>query len=117
MGWSCWIAAASPAGWGVLTPGDTLFRNLQMFFALGAMLNFGLLLFNLIPAPPLDGSRIAANVLPAYRRAVEGPNAPGAAVVVFLLVFLFGGRHLFGLAMEAAIEGRERVLALIAPGV
>ncbi len=112
-----WIAAASPAGWGVLTPGDTLYRNLQVFFILGAMLNFGLLLFNLIPVPPLDGSRIAATFVPAYRRAIEGPNAQGAAVAVFLLVFLFGGQHVFGFAMETAIEGRERVLAMIAPGL
>lgn len=114
---ACWIAAANSNGWGLLTPSETLYHNLQVFFILGAMLNIGLLLFNLIPVPPLDGSRIAATFVPAYRRAIESPNAQGAALIVFMAVFLLGGQLIFGFAMDTAIEGRERLLALIAPGI
>lgn len=52
--------------------GDTLFSNPAFFFLavlgtilyLGIFLNINLMLFNLIPLPPLDGSRIAYIFLP-----------------------------------------------------
>ena len=39
-----------------------LSTNLRTFFHLGAMLNIVLLLFNLLPIPPLDGGRILMDV-------------------------------------------------------
>ncbi len=36
----------------------------QPFFLLGVYLNLGLGLFNLVPIPPLDGSRVLAGILP-----------------------------------------------------
>lgn len=40
-------------------------------------LNLVMFAFNLIPTPPLDGSRIAANLFPGYRRALDEPTMQG----------------------------------------
>lgn len=41
------------------------FRTASQFALYGAYLNIGLALFNLIPIPPMDGSRMAACFMPA----------------------------------------------------
>jgi len=47
----------------VNNPGDMYF-NLCIFFRYAAVINISLAIFNLIPIPPLDGSRIMSAVLP-----------------------------------------------------
>jgi len=61
------------------------FANL---FAVGIMLNIGLGIFNLIPFPPLDGSKILAYFLPnrLYYRLMEYERY--AMPVLMLLLFL-----------------------------
>lgn len=44
---------------------DYLFMTLYLLFYVGYIMNIGLALFNLLPIPPLDGSRILFAVLPA----------------------------------------------------
>jgi Zn-dependent protease len=59
------------------------------------MLNVGLALFNLIPLPPLDGSRIVAWLMPTRFRdawyAVERFSP-----MLLVVVFMFGGRVIRG---------------------
>ena len=62
---------------------DQTYTNVWKFFTLGCSLNIFLMVFNLLPVPPLDGSRIAASFIPEYRRLTEHPNA-GIAGIVFL---------------------------------
>ncbi|MFA5076584.1 MAG: site-2 protease family protein [Patescibacteria group bacterium] len=77
-------------------PPDNLLLQFLMFLAL---VNVALLLFNLIPVPPLDGSHILFAVLPdrfnefKYRLAHNGPM-----VLVFLVVLdsFLPGFSLFG---------------------
>ena len=60
----------------------------------GVQINFILMLFNLIPIPPLDGSHVFAYLLPpklAYRYRQIGM---GGIMIVFLLLFLTGFRFL-----------------------
>lgn len=109
-----WIAAGGD--WGLIQPNPTLFANMQMFFLLGAMLNTALMLFNLLPVPPLDGSRIVATFVPAYRRAMESPAFQQAAIIGFLVLFFVAGGVFFDLGFEAAIEARARLLAVLLPG-
>jgi len=54
-------------------------------------LNVGLALFNLIPIPPLDGSRIAAWLMP-YRLQQQWHALEHYAPFLLLAVFYFGGR-------------------------
>jgi Zn-dependent protease len=63
---------------------------LPVLFSLLYM-NVGLALFNLIPIPPLDGSRIAAWLMP-YRLQQQWHALEGYAPFLLLAIFYFGGR-------------------------
>lgn len=87
------IALGAAVGLGIAfrtgTPTEAVVAFLQSMFGL----NIALAVFNLVPIPPLDGSKVLQGLLPrsaslAYERLF--PYAP------FLLigVFLFGGRFL-----------------------
>ena len=58
---------------------------------IGIVINIGLGVFNLIPLPPLDGSKIFANILPFNARQFFMKNE-----MVFHMIFL--GIILFGLS-------------------
>lgn len=85
--------------------GDPLAGNLVAFFRIGAMLNIVLCIFNLVPIPPLDGSRIVADFSPEYDNLWQSENAQWVAMGLFLLVFLFGGDYIFPIGINAATEG------------
>lgn len=62
----------------------------QNFFYVLFMYNIGLSVFNLIPIPPLDGSKIFLNILPnniAYKLSRIGEYGP--IILIFLLYFNF----------------------------
>jgi Zn-dependent protease len=58
-------------------------------------LNVGLAIFNLIPVPPLDGSRIVAWLLP-YRLQQQWHQLDQLGPFLLLAVFWFGGRLVSG---------------------
>ena len=55
------------------------------------IVNIGFMLFNLIPIPPLDGSRVLYAIAPdnirSYMELLEGPRG---LIVVYALIFLLG---------------------------
>lgn len=68
---------------------DPWFETVTTFLLLAISINLGLMLFNLIPIPPLDGARILAGVAPdsiaSFIESLE-PVAPYLlGVVLFLL--------------------------------
>ncbi|MEN0020981.1 MAG: site-2 protease family protein [Planctomycetota bacterium] len=81
---------------------DNVLSNIETFFWVGAFLNVALLLLNLLPVPPLDGSRIVADYVPSYRDLIYGPNGQLFGLGMLLVIFFFGGRYLFGAAMYVA---------------
>lgn len=69
-----------------LAPGSTLFDPLIIFM----QINIGLFVFNMIPFPPLDGSRLLYAFAPdPLRRVMEQIEAMGFLVLLFVLILLF----------------------------
>lgn len=67
------------------------------------IINIGFMIFNLIPIPPLDGSRvlyaIAPDVVRDYMRKLE----PYGFIIVYALILIFG--QLFSSLMYSGIDG------------
>jgi len=66
------------------------------------VVNFGLAAFNMIPVPPLDGSRILLALLPPFWRPVLAPLERYGILILFVLLLLGGG---FGQSVISAISG------------
>jgi len=67
----------------------TMLRGWLIFLQTGVIINIALAIFNLIPVPPLDGSKILLGLLPysqAYKFAKLEPYGP-----VFLLILVLSG--------------------------
>lgn len=61
--------------------------NVKIFLLSGGWLNLVLLALNLLPFPPLDGSRILASVWRGYGELIRKPQAQFAGLAVFVVVF------------------------------
>ncbi len=79
--------------------GDTIFLEqpgLAGRMLLGfVVVNAALAVFNMLPIPPLDGSRLLPLVLPPAGRRLYARAAPFGFVVLILLVFVFDGALAF----------------------
>ncbi|MCM8777664.1 MAG: site-2 protease family protein [Candidatus Omnitrophica bacterium] len=69
-----------------------LYSPVRQFLIIGAVINFILAFFNLIPIPPLDGSRILSVFLPGrLRYRYEQMERYG---IIIVMIFIFtGGLH------------------------
>lgn len=63
---------------------------LEFIFSELVFINIGFMIFNLIPVPPLDGSRILYAISPDGFRKVLTAIEPYGFIIVYLLIFLFG---------------------------
>jgi Zn-dependent protease len=113
--YALWIGAATGHWSPSLAVNPTLLENTQIFLRVGIMLNLALCAFNLIPVPPLDGSRILAHIVPAYRRFLESEQATHVSLVAFVILFFFAGEYVFGFAMTLTRTITGRVEDLIFP--
>ncbi len=111
LGALCIIAGGALLAYGTIG-NETLTTNLQNFFKIGAAINIMGFLFNLIPVPPLDGSSILGNFVPAYRRAFEAKYGGLVAMILFGLLFAVGSQYVWGYSFAASRAGIDRVLAL-----
>jgi Zn-dependent protease len=94
--------------WGVA---DHVRLNFFLFLSSGSVINLVLFVFNMLPVPPLDGSRIAASFIPKYREVVYDPRAVGPLLIVFILIFIWGGDLLFDKATDLVMWGVDAVIA------
>lgn len=75
----------------------------DLFLTLLVLVNLGFFVFNMIPLPPLDGSRVIYAIAPDFvRRGMEAVERYGL-ILVFAVVLLFS--PLLGAFMQAAITG------------
>lgn len=80
---------------------------LAMAFQFIILINLMLALFNLVPIPPLDGSKILAVVLPAHSAVLAFLERNSLILLLFFIVF--------GLPfVQALVEGLYRVLMMVA---
>jgi Zn-dependent protease len=112
----CLLIAAVWRAFGGFGVPDQVYTNVMIFFTLGTALNIGLMLFNLIPIPPLDGSKIVATFVPSYRRLMDHPHAPIVALIVFLLLFQSVGGKIFSVGFRVTGELVYRLATAIQPG-
>ena len=82
-------------------PDHIFFAYVMLFFSYLAVLSIGLGLFNLIPIPPLDGSKVLFSLLPdrIYHTILRYERFVVVAVVLLAWSGVFGGP--LNLAMEA----------------
>jgi len=88
-------------------------ENILTFLWIGGMLNVVLLILNLLPIPPLDGSRILAGLIPALGRYYARDDIARFAMFGVLAVLFFGGRYLFPAAEFIASEWTALVGAIL----
>lgn len=100
-------------------PDTPIAAKMVMFFGVGATLNIALFFFNLLPCPPLDGSRIISSFSDAYRSFLQTQGGQFLSMIVFLIAFFFSGPFIFGFAVLVAMFGMgiiSMVLKLIGVG-
>lgn len=74
---------------------DPLKANMIEFLHAGAFLNIVLLMFNLLPTPPLDGGRVLMNICPPFRRLMVSEHGQWFGLGIFILFFMFAAPVLF----------------------
>lgn len=98
----CFIAAALWITFGRGAVAVHVYDNMHLFLRTGAMLNTVLFLFNLVPVPPLDGSRILADFVPAFDRFIRTERGALVGLFAFALLFMFGGKKIWAIAIAFA---------------
>jgi Zn-dependent protease len=95
---------------------EPLYSNLCLFCALGMMINLALAPFNLVPVPPLDGSRILSDFVPAYRRFWEQERAQPIALLAFMALFFLGGEYFWSFSISTTRTLTQWAAATLAAG-
>lgn len=67
------------------------------------MINLGFMVFNLLPIPPLDGSRVLYVIMPDRIREMMDSLERVGLILVYILIVLGGG--IFTMIMSGAITG------------
>jgi Zn-dependent protease len=82
------LAALSAAVFKLLAPAWGVNHPVVQFLLYATAINVVLLVFNLIPLPPLDGSRIVMGLLPRHLAVRYAQMERYGFIMIFLLLFL-----------------------------
>jgi len=67
------------------------FRAVHTVAYVGVMINLVGFIFNLIPVPPLDGSRIVGDFFPKYNELFRGQTGAVVGFIAFIVLMRWGG--------------------------
>ncbi len=106
------LVAALPFRLGLVTV-RSIIANQPVAVILYTLLSINLVLavFNLIPVPPLDGSKILAMLLPAqYENVMATLTQYGPFILLFMIIPLFGGQSAISLIVTPVVTSLTRLL-------
>ncbi len=106
------VLAAIPFRLGLVSV-QGLFLSQPLAVILYTLLSINLVLavFNLIPVPPLDGSRILAMLLPVqYENVIATLTQYGPFILLFMILPLFGGQSAISLIVTPVVSALTRLL-------
>lgn len=85
-----------------------------MIFQYVVMVNLGFFVFNMIPVPPLDGSRLLYALAPEGARRVMETIERNGLILIFAVVLLFSGQigQFILAAMNAIVTGFSRLFGV-----
>ena len=91
--------------------GKSLLYNTTLFFSIFTSLNVGLGVFNLIPVPPFDGSRILNVILPQklYFKVMRYERQ----IYWIVIAWLFGGTYVYHALTTYTVLGSIPILSAI----
>ncbi len=94
---------------------DFTYENLQdAFLSLGVIINLGFFAFNMIPIPPLDGSRVLYALAPDFvRRGMEAVERLG---LIFIFAIVLIASPLIGRFILAATTGILKLFTAVFGG-
>ena len=89
---------------------NSLLRNALAF---AVDINLILAVFNLLPIPPLDGSKILLSFLPPrYVRSYQQLERYGILILLFLLLVPFGGSTIIGFILSFVLRFAHLILGI-----
>lgn len=86
----------------------TLSGSIEGLIVLAILINLGFFVFNSLPIPPLDGSRLLYAFAPDYLKDLMSKIERGGLATIAIFVLIFSG--LFGPLFVLAIESLFRLL-------
>jgi Zn-dependent protease len=81
--------------WAARATGSEALATADQLFRIGVLVNFALIVFNLIPVPPLDGSRVLYHLLPANLASAYRQLSSFGFIVLYVLIWAGALRRLF----------------------
>lgn len=97
------FAAAAWLKFGHTLVNDQVYKNLFYFVSVPVGLNLFLAMFNLIPVPPLDGSRVVGSFFPKFDRMIQGELGVIITLVAFMLLLTRVSGSISALAGDMSI--------------